>query len=138
MVDYVKARNIQDEHYFAWWVPFTLQKRDTIIAAVNSRVRKATNKYGIDIPTSVEHLEDIDKRNQNTFWKDATNLKISNIGIAFKILKRGENLPPRYKKSNGHMIYTVKMDFTRKDQWVKDGHLNPDPESLSYAGVVSR
>ena len=63
---------------------------------------------------------------------------MSNIGIAFKILEQGETLPQRYKKSNGHMIYTVKIDFTRKDRWVKDGHLNPDPESLSYAGVASR
>ena len=36
------------------------------------------------------------------------------------------------------MIYDVKMDFTRKARWVKDGHRTPDPESSSYAGVVSR
>ena len=30
------------------------------------------------------------------------------------------------------------MDFTRKARWVKDGHNTPDPESSSYAVVVSR
>ena len=47
VVEYVKAHNIQDEHAFVWWVLFTLLKRDIIIAAVNSRLRKATLKYGI-------------------------------------------------------------------------------------------
>ena len=30
------------------------------------------------------------------------------------------------------------MDFTRKYLWVKDGHRNPEPKELSYAGVVAR
>ena len=29
------------------------------------------------------------------------------------------------------------MDFTRKDRYVKNGHLNPDPIDSNYAGVVS-
>ena len=36
------------------------------------------------------------------------------------------------------MIYSVKMEFTRKEIWVKDRHHTPYPESSSYAGVVSR
>ena len=75
------ARSIQYEPAFAWWVPFTLRKQDRIFAAVNSRVRKSTHKYGIEIPVSVEHVEEIDKRKQNTFWKDAINLEMSNIVI---------------------------------------------------------
>ena len=30
------------------------------------------------------------------------------------------------------------MDFERKTRWVKDGHKCPEPETSSYAGVVSR
>ena len=30
------------------------------------------------------------------------------------------------------------MDFTRKARWVLNGHLPPDPEVSTYAGVVSR
>ena len=61
-----------------------------------------------------------------------------NVGIALKILDTGEIPPPGYKKSIGHMIYTVKMDFTRKAWWVKGGHRTTDPESSIYSGVVSR
>ena len=32
----------------------------------------------------------------------------------------------------------MKMFFTRKARWVKDGHRIPDPDTSSYAGVVSR
>ena len=60
-------QRIQDEPDFAWWVPFILRKRDRIIAAVKSRIRKATHKYGIEIPNSVEHADEIDNSNQNTF-----------------------------------------------------------------------
>ena len=60
---------------------------------------KATHKYGIYIPTSVDHAEEIDKRNQNTFWQDAINLEMSNIGIAFKVLDQGETPPPGHNNS---------------------------------------
>ena len=114
VAEYMTARNIQYEPAFAWWLPFTIKKLDIIIAAVNSRVRKETHKYGIEIPTLVDHAEEIDKRNQNNFWQDAISLEMSNIGIAFKIPEQGETPPPGYKNSSGHMIYTVKMDFNRK------------------------
>lgn len=37
----------------------------------------------------------------------------------------------------GHLVWDVKMDFTRKAQWVLDGHKMPDPIGSTYAGVVS-
>ena len=107
---YATARGIQDEPAFAWWVPWTLS--------------------GIEIPTSVAHAKILDSRNKNTFWQDAIRLEMSNIGMAFKILDPGENPPPGFTKSSGHMIYDVKMDFTRKARWVKDGHRTPDPEII--------
>ena len=45
--EYMTDRSIQDEPDFSFWVPFTLKNIDRIIAAVNSCVRKATQKYGI-------------------------------------------------------------------------------------------
>ena len=32
----------------------------------------------------------------------------------------------------------MKMDFTRKARWVKDGHKTPDSTTSSFAGVVFR
>ena len=38
----------------------------------------------------------------------------------------------------GHLVFDVKMDFTRKARWVLDGHKTPNPIGSTYAGVVSR
>ncbi len=42
------------------------------------------------------------------------------------------------EKVTGHLVWDVKMDFTRKAWWVLDGHLMPDIIGSTYAGVVSR
>ena len=60
VAEYAIARNIGEEPAFAWWVPFVLRKRDVLILAVNSQVRKTIHKYGIEIPFSVRHAIEID------------------------------------------------------------------------------
>ena len=65
-------------------------------------------------------------------------MEISNFGVAFKIIKRGESPPPGYTKSSGHIVFDVRMIFQRKARWMKDGHRTPDPDTSSYVGVVSR
>ena len=49
-------------------------------------------------------------------WTNATNSKMSNVGIAFDTLHAGQNSPPGWRKASGHIIFHVKMDFTRKSQ----------------------
>ena len=41
---------------------------DTIIASVGQRIAKTTNKYKIEIPTSLTHAREIDVRNHNCLW----------------------------------------------------------------------
>ena len=89
LADYASARGIADEPTFKWWVPYTLRKRDVILSAVNKRIRKTTHKYGIEIPTSVEHSYAIDKNDGDTFWYDAIRTEMHNNGIAFNILPTG-------------------------------------------------
>ena len=114
--EYVTARNIQDEPAFAWWLPYTLRKRVRIIASVNSRVRKYSHKYGIEIPMSIKHAKNIYHRNKNIFWQYAIKLEMSNVGVAFKILEKGESPPPGYTKSSGHIVFDDSMSFHRKSQ----------------------
>ena len=138
VAEYVTARGIQDEPAFVWWVSYTLRKRDFIVSAVSSRVRKCSHKYGIEIPTSITHATRIDQKNGNTFWTDAILKKMKTVGIAFTILDLGKKAPPGWAKASGHLGFDIKMDFTRKARWVKDGHLSPIPTTSAYAGVVSR
>ena len=51
---YAKAGGIDDEPAFAWWVDFTLKKRDHIIAAINKQYHKRNRKFGIKVPKTVE------------------------------------------------------------------------------------
>ena len=55
---------------------------------------------------------------------------------AFDILSYGLKPPSGFTPSSGHIVFDVKMDFTRTSCWVKDGHLTQDPMESNYAGVV--
>ena len=53
--EYARARGISNEPAFAWCVPYTLWKREVILAAVKNQIRRTTHKYGVEIPRDVEH-----------------------------------------------------------------------------------
>ena len=133
---YVLARKINNYPAFAWCPPYTLRKQYVVVLSINSRVKKRTHKYGIEIPTSHKDAIRLDTLNGNTLWADSCKLEMSNVGVAFEILKPGDKSPPGWKKESGHLIYDVKMDFTRKTRWVKDGHRTPNPKTSCYAGVI--
>ena len=61
-----------------------------------------------------------------------------NVGIAFEILDKDKTAPVGWSKESGHLVFDVKMDFSRKARWVLDGHRSADPIGSTYAGVVSR
>lgn len=138
IAEYAVARGIDDEPAFAWWIPYTLRKRDVIVSAINTRVRRKTHKYGIEVPSSLKDAIRLDTLAGDSKWSDAHKMEMTNVGIAFEILPNGEKAPPGWSKASGHLIFDVKMDFTRKARWVKDGHRTPDPKTSTYAGVVSR
>ncbi len=108
-----------------------------IVSAVNSRVRKTSHKYGIELPTSVKHAIEINSKNGNTLWQDALSKEMGNVCVAFEILGPHMKVPPGWHKASGHLVFDVKMDFTRKACWVKDRHKTPDSATSSFAGVVS-
>ena len=73
-----------------------MRKRDQFISSDNSRVKKVTHKYGVEIPSSVEHCYQLDKNNDNTLWRDAHNRGVNNLRVAFDILQDKIYLPPGY------------------------------------------
>ena len=83
-------------------------------------------------------VHEIDARNGNTLWRDALKKEMYNVGVAFEILDEGAHVPHGWKQVTGHLVWDVKMDFTRKTRWVLDGHKTLDPIGSTYAGVVSR
>ena len=135
--EYATARNIADEPAFAWWVPYVLRKQDVVVSAVNSRVKRTSHKYGIEVPTSKKHAIEVDQKNKNSFWADALKKEMGNVCVTFEILGQNAKAPPGWFKASGHIVFDVKMDFTQKARWVKEGHKTPDSKTC-FAGVVSR
>ena len=104
-----------------------MRKRDVILSGIKSRIRKTTHKYGIEIPTIIDHGHRIDKENGKKFWIDANATAIQNIGVAFKVLPEGYIPSVGWPRVTRHLIWNVKMYFTHKARWVLDGQKNPTP-----------
>ena len=138
VAEFAVSEGIDDEPAFAWWLPYTLRKRDRIIASVNSRIKKTSHKYGCEIPHTIKHAYIIDRKNGNNLWRKAIDKEMQNLKVAFDILPEGSMPPVGFTKSSGHIIFDVRMTLERKARWVKDGHKTRQPENSTYAGVVSR
>ena len=96
VAEFAVSQGLDNEPAFAWWVPFTLKKRDRIISGVNARYHKRTHKFGVELPKSVREAEKLDIANGNTYWQDAIAKEIKAVRIAFKILNGDEAIPPGY------------------------------------------
>ena len=90
MDEFAKSHGIEKEPSFAWWIPYTLQKSDIIISAINTRIQNMTHKYGIEIPRTVKHAAEMDLKNGNYFWAKAIEKKMNNISIVFEILDKSQ------------------------------------------------
>jgi phosphatidate phosphatase APP1 len=97
-----------------------LRKRNVILSAVKAMVRKKTHEYGIEVPTSLVRAKELDRINGNTLWTNALKLEMHNVGVAFEVLEDGKNSAQGSTKASGHIIWDLKMDFTRKARWVDE------------------
>ena len=109
-----------------------------IVSSISFRGHAKNTKYGIEIPNNIQECTEIDRKNGNDLWQKAVENEMKNVSVAFEILDENEAPPIGWTVSSGHLVFDVKMDFTRKARWVKDGHKTPDPEQPTFAGVVSR
>ena len=139
VAEYAVAQSIDHEPAFAWWVPYTLKRRERIIKAVNTRYLKRTHKFGIRLPKTVKEALDIDRENGNKLWEESMQKEMNAIRVAFKILAKDEKVPPGYQYVPCKMIFDVKMeDLRRKSRYVAQGCVTEAPSTITYASVVSR
>ena len=68
---YAVAKVIANEPAFYWWVPYTINKRNFIISEIKSRLKVATHKYGVEIPSSIEYAIRLDAIDGNRLWQEA-------------------------------------------------------------------
>ena len=141
VAEYAVMARISEEPAFAWWVSYTLKKRNRIVAKTKSKYWIRTHKYGIEIPKSVQEAKRIDEKNGNTLWWDAICQEMRNNRIAFeKFEGNADDIPPGYQEVRCHMVFDVKIgeNFRRKARMCAGGHTTTTPTSLTYSSVVSR
>jgi hypothetical protein len=123
VADYAVAHKLVHEPAFAWWVPYVLKKRDRIIKQALTRYQRTDQKFGIEIPKTVKCALQIDKETNTTFWRDALTKKMGGTEPVIDILPEGSKPPVGFTGIPFHMIFDVKMDFTRKARLVAGCHV---------------
>ena len=94
--------------------------------------------FGVEVTTSAKEAYKLDKKNNNTLWRDAIKKEMTNVSINFHILDHGQENPVGYRHINCHLLFDANIDFRRKAGFVAGDHTtNPHVES-TYAGVVSQ
>ena len=141
VAEYAVEARISEEPAFAWWVPYTLRKRNRIIAKLKSKYWVRTHKFGIKIPKTVAEARAFDLENGNTLWWDAICKEMRNVRPAFEAWEKDiSEMPIGYQEVRCHLIFDIKMgeNFRRKARFVAGGHTTEVPSTLTYASVVSR
>ena len=140
LAEYAVANGIQEEPAFAWWVKYTMKKRDRIIQKIKSKYWQRTHKYGIRVPKNIKEAKEIDDENGNTMWMDAVRLEMGNVLVAFDQIDDPSSLGKEFSEITGHLIFDIKLGegFRRKARWVADGHKTKTPSAVTYSTVVSR
>ena len=138
LAEYAKANGIMDEPALAWWAPKFLSGRTRIIKAMKKRYFRTTQKFGIEVPKTVQRALEIDRETGTTFWRDAIKKEMNTVAVAFDILEEGKHVPVGSKHIGVHLVFDVKQGtLQRKARLVCDGSKS-EPDVPCYAGVVSR
>ena len=86
----------------------------------------------------MEHAKQLDAEDGNNLWMKALEKEMNELGVAVVVQDHDVRAPPGWTKISGHLTCDVKMDFSRKAQWVLGGYKMPDPLCSQFAGVVTR
>ena len=108
--EYARAVGLEDQPAFSWWVPHTLRRAKRILKAMKKRYFRTNQKYGIELPHTVERALEIDKETGTTFWRDALEKEMKAVMVAFKILEEGAEYPPGYEKVHCHIVFDIKIN----------------------------
>ena len=101
--------------------------------------------FGFQVPRDYKEALELDKKNGNSKWYDATQVELNQIkeyqvfedyGKAkFENHKKISNAPKGHQKIRVHLVFAVKHDGRHKARLVADGHLTPEHVESIYSGV---
>jgi hypothetical protein len=137
---YAQANNLLNEPAFSYWAKHVLKKHDRYVRAARKRKVNNRYKYGIEVPRSIPHALEIDRKTNTTFWRDAIAKEMNTLAAlkVFEFLKPGEKAPQGYQHIKMWIIFDVKMNLTRKARLVAGGHVTKAPPWDCFSSVASR
>jgi hypothetical protein len=146
IAEYAAANKIADEPAFNWWVHTVLRKGNRIVTKVK-RYWRTTHKFGIRAPKTVKEALAINDETGTGFWRKVLGKEMTKVKVAWK---NADGVTPEqaqtgkepsligFQEIRCHVIFDVKMDFTRKARFVAGGHMTDTPGSITHSSVVSR
>ena len=100
---------------------------------------KRKQKFGIRIPNTTNEALETDRKIWDVLWKYSIIKYISVVRKAFKVLQENDNLPPRYQKLPGNIIFDLRMEnFTRKSRYLAGQQKTGVPTAMTSASMVYR
>jgi hypothetical protein len=147
LAEYAVANCIAEELAFKWWVSHMLRKRNSIISKVKSKYWKTTHKFGCKLPHSMAEALEIDRLAGTDLWTPAINKEMAKVKVAWEAR---DDLTPQevragkardmigFQEIGCHIVFDIKMDFTRKARFIAGCHMTDTPAAMTYSSVVSR
>ena len=97
-------------------------------------------KYGIQVPRSVKHADELDVKNGNNFWKEAFEKEVKALldldCFEFHPAGYHQSLDKTWQRTTLHMVFDVKQDLRRKCRLVAGGHLVDMMDIQVYSSTV--
>jgi hypothetical protein len=124
-----------------------MKKRERIVAKLQKKYWRTDYKFGIRLPKSVDEALQIDKMTGTKHWENALKKEMSKVCVAYKAkdgvtpddVQKGRVADMKgFQEIKCHIVFDVKMDFTRKARFVAGGHMTQPASSVTYSSVVSR
>jgi hypothetical protein len=147
LAEYAVANQIAEESAFKWWVSNTLHKWNHIISKVKKKYWQMMHKFGCKLPHSVEEALEIDRQMGTDSWQGALNKEMSKVKVVWNAC---DDITPDdvrsgkvkdmigFQEIGCHIVFNIKMDFTRKARFCAGGHTTDTPAVMTYSSVVSR
>jgi hypothetical protein len=141
VAEYAIANRIKHEPAFAWWVNTVIRRRERIVAKMQKKYWRTEYKFGVRLPKTVDEALQIDKMTGTDHWERAIKKEMSKVNIAYNKAKegvtpedvrQGKVMDMRgFQEIKCHIVFDVKMDFTRKARFVAGGHMTQPAASIT-------
>ncbi|KAL7528645.1 hypothetical protein ACHAWF_002641 [Thalassiosira exigua] len=141
LAEYVVAMSLDKEPAFAWWVDYVSKKPKMIVKKAKSKYWRTTHKYDIRVPKTPEEAHRIDKETGTDLWEKAMIKEMAKAKVSYELVDgctleevRSDKVPALrgYQGISCHIIFDVKMDFTRKARFVANNSTTDTPSALTY------